>query len=173
MAQENVAAYVQGIPLCEYAEAIGMSHQAHLEDTNKYLALVDVREPMYRVKIWFAVQVICNEQAVRTWQHLHCFVPSKPSHHFFVCEILCHLHEVQKCCNRLHCLILMQDCHRGISEGSRLQGTRKDEVQSSCLPKPAVLLYVLRKQHLTTAQENTLRCNFAESRPNQGKGVMR
>jgi len=33
---------MEGIPLAEYAEMAGLSHQAHLEDTKKYLKLLDV-----------------------------------------------------------------------------------------------------------------------------------
>jgi hypothetical protein len=42
LSQENNAAYMEGIPLAEYAEMAGLSHQAHLEDTKKYLKLLDV-----------------------------------------------------------------------------------------------------------------------------------
>ncbi len=40
--QECVSAYVDGIPRAEYAEVKGMSHQAHLEDTEKYIGIIDV-----------------------------------------------------------------------------------------------------------------------------------
>lgn len=40
--QENNGAFMEGIPLAEYAEMPGLSHQAHLEDTKKYLKILDV-----------------------------------------------------------------------------------------------------------------------------------
>ena len=37
-----MSAYVEGIPQAEYAEVKDLSHQAHLEDTDRYVAIVHV-----------------------------------------------------------------------------------------------------------------------------------